>query len=85
MLSSAYSSSYDIWKEKAINGYKEIEKIRSKTKNGIIVDHNRISDSVYRVTYSNGTKIYVNYNNQPISVDNVTIPSVGYTVTEATK
>lgn len=85
VLSSAYSSSYDIWKEKAINGYKEIEKIRSKTKNGIIVDHNRISDSVYRVTYSNGTKIYVNYNNQPISVDNVTIPSVGYTVTEATK
>ena len=40
--------------------------------------HEKIADGVFCVTYSNGTKMYVNYNGAQVVVDGVSIPSMDY-------
>ena len=35
---------------------------------------------VFRVTYSNGAKMYVNYNDSPTVMDGVSIPAMDYVV-----
>ena len=40
--------------------------------------HEMLADGVFRVTYSNGAKMYVNYNDAPTIVDGVSIPGMDY-------
>jgi hypothetical protein len=49
---------------------------------GYLVDHERVANNVYRVTYSHGLKIIINYNLSPVIVGSFTVPSVGYIVEE---
>ena len=42
--------------------------------------HEKIADGVFRVTYSNGAKMYVNYNDSPTVMDGVSIPAMDYVV-----
>ena len=40
--------------------------------------HEKIADGLFRITYSNGTKMYVNYNGAPVVVDGVSIQNMDY-------
>ncbi len=40
--------------------------------------HEKIADGVFRVTYSNGAKMYVNYNDSPTVMDGMSIPAMDY-------
>ena len=42
--------------------------------------HEKIADGVFRVTYSNGAKMYVNYNDSPTVMDGMSIPAMDYVV-----
>ena len=42
--------------------------------------HEKIADGLFRITYSNGGKMYVNYNDAPTDVDGVSIPNMDYVV-----
>ena len=42
--------------------------------------HEKIADGLFRITYSNGAKMYVNYNGEPVVVDGVSIPNMDYVV-----
>ena len=42
--------------------------------------HEKIADGLFRITYSNGAKMYVNYNDAPTDVDGVSIPNMDYVV-----
>lgn len=37
--------------------------------------HDELAPGVFRTTYSNGAKVYVNYNDRPATVDDVTVPA----------
>jgi hypothetical protein len=39
-----------------------------------------VSDGVYRTVYSDGTEVYVNYNDNNVSADGVEIKALDYTV-----
>ena len=39
-------------------------------------DHRELQPGVFRVTYSNGARIYVNYNATPVAVDGLTLPAL---------
>jgi hypothetical protein len=40
--------------------------------------HDKLADGVFRVTYSNGAKMYVNYNASPTIADGISIPGMDY-------
>ena len=82
-LSYAYSSQYSIWKDKAINSYKQLKEVYSAIKGGYIVNHSKISNDVFCTEYSNGVKVYVNYNDTDIMIEDNTLASNGYLITEA--
>ena len=42
--------------------------------------HEKLADGLFRVTYSNGAKVYVNYGNAPVTVEGVTVPSMDFVV-----
>ena len=42
--------------------------------------HDELADGLFRVTYSNGAKIYVNYNGASAIAEGVTIPAMDYVV-----
>lgn len=47
---------------------------------GHLVNHERIARNVYKVTYSHGLEVCVNYNLTNVVVDGVTINSLDYAV-----
>jgi hypothetical protein len=42
--------------------------------------HEKVSDGVWRVTYSNGAQLIANYNESPATVGSVTVPPLDYVV-----
>lgn len=55
-------------------GYDEYVR-RSKLQQMFMNDHCEIKPGVKRISYSNGTKIYVNYNTSPVSAEGIEIPA----------
>ncbi len=49
---------------------------------GRLVDHKRLANNVYQVTYSHGLQLIINYNLTQTVVQNRTIPAMGYVVLE---
>lgn len=44
--------------------------------------HERVRDGVYRSTYAGGHTLLINFTDAPVDVDGVTVPAVGYRITE---
>lgn len=73
-----------------LNWFDEVSEITTEfntklafTGNCTIVEHTELQSEVYRLTYSNGNKVYVNYTGKQVTVDNVTVKAVDYTVVKA--
>lgn len=45
-----------------------------------ITEHKAVADGVVRVTYSNGARVYVNYNSADCTVDGITVPQLNFVV-----
>ena len=45
-------------------------------------DHEELCAGVYRTTYSDGTKAYVNYTDQAVRIDCAEIPAQDYLICE---
>lgn len=73
-----WSSQYTTWLDDAAAQYKELEQIYTAISNQAIADHEKLSSTVYRTTYANGTKIMVNYGLAAASIDGVSVPAAGY-------
>lgn len=80
-LDYLYGAHYENFKTQAIERYQELVKISGKIKDAKIESH-QYQEGLTRVAYSNGTVIYVNYNNRDIVADGVTIPKKWYAVHE---
>lgn len=74
------STYYGYWTDIIQRQTEELNNI--KLYEGYLVDHERVSRDVYKVTYSNGLEIYINYNLSSVSVDGITINSLDYVVTK---
>ena len=40
-----------------------------------------LSGTLTRVTYENGARLYINYGDQEVTVDDVTVSALGYRIT----
>ena len=78
--SDVYSSEYASYADTIAEYDAELKEINEKTKGATIDKHEMLENGVTRVTYSNGTKIYINYSSKDASVDGVKIASMSYEV-----
>lgn len=79
-LHKYYSTKYDLWKEEAINIYRDVNMALSKVSGETMIAHEIIMDGVNKVTYSNGIVLYINYLSEDVTVDGVTIPAKDYEI-----
>lgn len=75
--SHLYSSMYERYEEMIQEYYEKLSAVHEFTKDSIILDYERQND-VTKVTYENGTIVYVNYQDESVTVDGHVIDGLSY-------
>lgn len=75
-----YSSTYSAWLDDAASIYVDFNKNLTGVRNAYMESHEEVAADVFKVTYSNGEAVYVNYNEEAVTVDGVTIEAEDYVV-----
>lgn len=74
-----FSSTFSTWKDEVVRIYKEYNDNLKNIWHAFITDHEEIAPDVYKVTYDNGSVVYVNYNDTEFVVDgNTTVDANSY-------
>ena len=80
--SDLYSTQYETYKDQIAEYDKELSAIAKKTNGALIENHEKLSNGLVKVTYDNGVVIYVNYTDEDISVDGITVGALSYELEE---
>ncbi len=76
-----YSSTYSDWIDDAASIYVDFNENLTSVRNAYMERHEEVAADVFKVTYSNGEIVYVNYNEEAVTVDgNVTVEAESYVV-----
>lgn len=75
-----YATHYASNRDLIINQVKTATSALSTVKGQAIIDREQLSVGVVCVTYENNVKVYVNYNNNDYTYNNIVIPKLGYKV-----
>lgn len=70
-----FSSHYDTWLGKLAEYDEKTGEILGLVVQARIVGHEQVESGVYCTTYSNGIRVYVNYNNSDVKADGVLVPA----------
>lgn len=73
-----YSVDYKIWKNQITECYSQVKQAIGDLSNQRIVDFKQVADGVSKTQYSSGTVIYVNYNDEDVNAEGVTVPKYSY-------
>ncbi|MDI3509179.1 MAG: hypothetical protein PWP55_1371 [Clostridiales bacterium] len=68
-----YSVNYEAWLGRAVELYNRMNAAFSDIQDKAIVDHQKLRQDVYKVTFEGGKSIIVNYSDAPVSIDNIII------------
>lgn len=82
-VENAFSTEIETWADDVAAIIKEFNGKLAFTGNHEMVEHTLLGSNVYRVGYSNGYKIYINYNKSESAADSYTIPAESYVVVDA--
>lgn len=77
-----FTSEYNDWVNTASKCYEEFNQRLGDVWSQYIVHHDKVQEDVYCVTYENGTKIYINYNSEAVTVNGYNIKALDYLVVE---
>ena len=80
-----YSTNYEQWFDDAVESYTVVNGIYQDQRTAKIVDHIIHEHNVRETVYDTGVSIIVNYNNQAVNVNGVTVEAKGYVVKGAAK
>lgn len=83
MVENAFSTEISNWLDDVVEITKEFNTKLAFTGNCTMSDHEAVLADVYKVTYSNGNKVYVNYTSDKVTVDGVTVEAENYIVVNA--
>lgn len=78
--SSYYSIQFSIWFNDLIETYEILNGALSQVRNALIVDHEEVADRIIEVTYDNGVRFLLNYNNVEVEYDGETIGALDFVV-----
>ncbi|HLR68181.1 MAG TPA: DUF5696 domain-containing protein [Virgibacillus sp.] len=74
------SAHYNLWIDEAREMYEEVNSVLKEVKGEKITSHNELSQGVFETTYGDSLSVIVNYNNQSVSVDDITIEAESYRI-----
>lgn len=77
-LDDVFSGHYSAWLDQAAQEYAACLALYNATEGSPIVEHERLMPEVFRVTYENGVRCYVNYGEEAARVDGVVVPGLDY-------
>ena len=77
-LNNNYATTFSSWKEEAAESYRFVNGALSRVSGAEMLRHDRLSDTLARVTYSNGTVLYVNSGEREAAADGYRIPAMDY-------
>lgn len=73
-----YSTSYTLWKNSAVENYKELKPLLEKVGGSLITEHYISDNSMTKTVFDNGVKVYVNYGETENVYDGVSVPALGF-------
>ena len=76
-MNQFYATTYDTWKNEAIDIYNRVNAALKYVSGAEIVGH-EINGDVRKITYSNGVTIYINYSDETESMDGKSFPAMSY-------
>ncbi len=82
-VGNAFSTEIETWTDDVEALIKEFNTKLAFTGNCEMVEHTELKYGLYRVVYSNGNTIYVNYRNTEELADDYTVPAENYMVVDA--
>lgn len=71
-----YSTKYSTYRDTIIEYDKLFSEVAEATADAYITKHEKLSENVKKVTYSNGVKLYVNYGSLVAVADGITVPAL---------
>lgn len=78
--SSIYSSRYELYKDMIVQWYTDLEQLfEAVGEDGVIMKHERSGDMV-KVTWDNGTQVYLNFGDKPAELDGVSLEKLSFKV-----
>lgn len=82
VYSNYYTIDFETWKSDVLSLYEKFNRVFASLQNQEIMDHeaSRDTQGVYITTYANGTRIAVNYNREPVTVEGKTIAAQDFIV-----
>lgn len=78
--SDLYTSRYSVYKNEIIDYYNQLKAVSDATEGAMIMNREKTADNVAVVTYSNGVKVYVNYNEKSVTCDGIALEGMSYKV-----
>ena len=78
LSSNYYATTFAKQQDAIVKNYHLINEALKPVIGATIVERKSLDVGVYQIIYSNNYQIFVNYTNQDYTVDEVTIPSLGY-------
>lgn len=75
-----YTSRYHVYKKEIAEYYQKLREVNEAVAGAVITDHEKGADHVAVVTYSNGVKVYVNYNEEDVTCEGVVVEGMSYKV-----
>lgn len=79
-LHKYYSTKYELWKNEAVDMYKEVNKALGRVSGETMVNYEILQGGVKKVTYSNGVTFYINHTAEEVNADGVTIDAKSYEI-----
>lgn len=79
-VENAYATEISNWSDDVLEITEEFNTELKFTGNSTMTEHEYLTDKVCKVTYSNGSEIYINYGNEKATINDVTIEAEDYTV-----
>ena len=77
-----FSLNFNDWEKTAAELYSKVNEALSRVEGAKITEHKVLATGLVRVTYSNGIRIYVNYNSESREADGSEISALGFLVKE---
>lgn len=75
-----FSSAYTDWREDIVSAAKQFNDRLGSTYGAYMIRHEKLTDTVFCVSYSDGTAVYVNYGETAYEKNGVTVDGLAYTV-----
>ena len=77
-FSGLYSSTWTLWAEEAADRYRMYMPLLSRIYDREIVGHERPAEQVTCTLFEGGIRVYVNYGDEAVTVDGVTVPAMSF-------